>query len=352
MNRASRTANAGDIDLQQAKEINRKPNPTDEEQYQANKAFLKDELPGIDLSSEFIFKAVHKDNRRWLNSVKFYWMVNNVDATKEADRRHWRYKLKQFCDGVSYLPDIRTFSGKVEAINKINLFDAVPLDDFETEYFNDDEDLKLWFMNSVVPHKKLLKNAFNLTVKKDTEIVSFINRLLSKIGLKLKQSRKEGNVKYYCLDAELALDEDRVNILKALDLKRELQLKAQSEAELANQSPIPNYQSPTTNYQSPTTNNLDHIVAALQSATDWGQVAALPQELINEAWGQLTPDDDARLRQLHQQYQQPQPQIFKRFLDQLGRYALISNDGTIAIVQSLLTNETLRLPVNELELVA
>lgn len=230
MNRATKTANAVDIELQQAKEINRKPNPTDEEQYQANKAFLKDELPGIDLSSDFIFKAVHKDNRRWLNSIKFYWMINNIDATKEADRRHWRYKLKQFCDGVSYLPDIRTFSGKVEAINKINLFDAVPLDDFETEYFNDDEDLKLWFKNSVIPHKKLLKNAFNLTVKKDTEIVGFINRLLGKIGLKLKQSRKEGNIKYYCLDAELALDEDRFNVLKALDLRRELQLKVEAEA--------------------------------------------------------------------------------------------------------------------------
>ncbi|WP_414552585.1 plasmid replication protein, CyRepA1 family [Anabaena sp. CCY 0017] len=226
LNKALMTSKADDIPLELAKELNRKPNPTDEEQHQVSKAFLKDELPEVDLTPDFIYKAIYKDNRRWLNSVKLFWMTQNVDATKEADRKHWKYKLKQFCDGVAYLPDIRTYSAKVEAINSINLFEAIPLDDFETEYYNDSEVLKEWFKKSVLPHRKLLKNAFNISVNKDTQVIKFINQMLSKVGIKLKQSRKCDGIKYYSLDAELATDADRAEVLRSLNLKREMQLAA------------------------------------------------------------------------------------------------------------------------------
>ncbi|WP_414528809.1 plasmid replication protein, CyRepA1 family [Nodularia chucula] len=226
LNKALMTSKSDDIPLELAKEINRKPNPTDEEQHQVSKAFLKDELPEVDLNPDFIYKAIYKDNRRWLNSVKLFWMTQNVDATKEADRKHWKYKLKQFCDGVAYLPDIRTYSAKVQAINSINLFEAIPLDDFETEYYNDSEVLKEWFKKSVLPHRKLLKNAFNISVNKDTQVIKFINQMLSKVGIKLKQARKSDGIKYYSLDAELATDADRAEVLRSLDLKREMQLAA------------------------------------------------------------------------------------------------------------------------------
>ncbi|WP_414553092.1 plasmid replication protein, CyRepA1 family [Anabaena sp. CCY 0017] len=239
LNKALKTSKSDDIPLELAKEINRKPNPTDEEQHQVSKAFLKDELPEIGLTPEFIYKAVYKDNRRWLNGVKLFWMTQNVNATQEADRKHWKYKLKQFCDGVAYLPDVRTYSAKVEAINKIGLFEAIPLDDFETEYHDDSEALKEWLKKSVLPHRKLLKDAFNISVNKNTQAIKFINQLLNKVGLKLKQIRKSGDVKYYSLDAELATDADRAEVLRSLDLKREMQLAAPMPEPMPELEPAP-----------------------------------------------------------------------------------------------------------------
>ncbi|MBD2207779.1 hypothetical protein H6G33_36325 [Calothrix sp. FACHB-1219] len=285
LNRATMTANAVDIPLEVAKEISRKPNPTNEEQHQANKAFLKDELPGLELTPEFLFKGVYQDNRFWLNAVKLFWMSQNVDATQEADRKHWKYKLKQFCEGVPYLPDLRTFSTKVEAINKIGIFDAIPLDDFESEYHGNDSTLKEWFKKSVLPQKKLLKTAFNITVNKDTEIITFINRILGKVGIRLKQHRKTNNTKYYKLDSEMILDQDRANVLASLDLKRELQLKKEAE-----QSTL-NTQHSTVNAQQSMLNSQQPMVNGQQfTEADW-----LREECVQDLAVLLNHCEDAEM---------------------------------------------------------
>lgn len=129
----------------------------------------------------------------------------------------WVGSLTHFQKWREFIDDCMNFN-KVLAIKKTRLSDAIPLDDFETEYSNNSEKLKTWFKTSVLPHRKLLKNTFNITVHKDTDIIPFINRLLTKLGLKLKQSRRTADIRYYRLDAELALDEDRLNVLRFLNL--------------------------------------------------------------------------------------------------------------------------------------
>ena len=286
--KASMTAHAADITLDEAKDINRKPNPTDEEKYAATKAFLKEELPEVELTSDFLYKAVYADNRRWLNQVKLFWMCLNIDATKEIDKKHWKHKLKQFADGVAYLPDVKTYSGKVDIINKIGIFEVIRLDDFEHEYSEKDSSIKEWFTQKVLRHKKLIKNAFGITVSENTQIIKFINKLLGKVGLKLKRSRKDtDNITYYKLNEELVLDVDRLAVLEALTRRWELQLTTTVQSEVISQEP---------SATQPDTS--DHEV--IQVENEWLQPGA-----IEEVAADLAACEDSETLQLIRQTEIP-----------------------------------------------
>lgn len=224
--KASMVSHAQDITIEEAKQIDRKTQKTEDEEYQSNKAHLKEELPGIELTQEFIYKAVFADRRRWLNQVKLFWMLQNPEATKETDRKHWKYKLKQFFNTVTCLQDVRTFSTKVDAFIQCNLMGTIKLDDFEAEYYENDSRLKYWFTEILKRNRKsnFIKVAFGITLTKDTQIIRFINKLLGKIGLKLVRSRKgTDDTVYYKLHQESVLDADRIAVLQALTFKYEQQ---------------------------------------------------------------------------------------------------------------------------------
>ena len=62
---------------------------------------------------------------------------------------------------------------------------------------------------------------------------------------------------------------------------------------------------------------VDPVAAALvtlKAASSWDAVLVLEQALINEAWQFLTPDEDVRLRQFHQEHclGQQQPQVLEQ----------------------------------------
>ncbi|HEY9799260.1 MAG TPA: plasmid replication protein, CyRepA1 family [Leptolyngbyaceae cyanobacterium] len=224
--KALMVANAPDITLESAVQIDRKIQKTLEEEYQSTKAHLTEELPEIELTPDFVYKAVFKDGRRWLNQVKLFWMVTNPEATVEADRKHWKYKLKQFSSGVACLHDVRTFSPKVEAIHKSGLLEIVKPDDFTSVYHDQDQGLAQWFNELLKRNRKtkFIKTAFGISITKDTQIIKFINKLLGKIGLKLKKSRQgTDGTNYYKLDSQSAQDPDRIAVLEALKRKYEQQ---------------------------------------------------------------------------------------------------------------------------------
>ncbi len=228
-NDAALTANAKDITPDQAKEILRKPSKTDEESYQASKSLLREELPGLELTPDFLYKAVHKDNRRWLNQAKLYWHVFNLDALKDKDEREWRRKLKQFSEGVVFLPDVRTDTPKVEAILKSGILDWIKLNDLQTEYSNESEGGKE-FVKTCYKNRKLIKTGLGISVKYDAEPIKLANRILDRIGLALTYSSskgaKESRVRYYKLNQELATDSDREAVWNALNQRwQERQLK-------------------------------------------------------------------------------------------------------------------------------
>lgn len=214
------TAQAQDISVEQAQEIKRKPSRTHQEECQASKALLKRELPGVELTPDFLYKAVFKDDRRWLNQVKLFWMVKNPEAVKEMDKREWEYRLKQFSQGVPFLPDVKTYYPKVDAIRKSGIFELVNLGSPEREYSEDMPEVEIFF-KQCLKQQKLIKTALNITVTEQSQPIKLIQRILGRVGLELTNSRTQGRgndkTRYYKLNQELLNDPDRQGVLVALN---------------------------------------------------------------------------------------------------------------------------------------
>lgn len=218
---AASIANADDISLEQAKSIVVKAGATEEERHQATKALLKAELPDIELTPEFVGKAIINDRRRWLDRVKLWWYFTNFEKTKELDRREWRHKLKQFATGVAYLPDVKTFSPKVELIKDLGLFAIIDLSNLEKEYTSSDRDIATFKQKANFLRYRLY-TVFNLTVTPKTDPIKLIGKLLERVGLGLisRQVRVgDERIRYYKIDLKLLCDTDRMAVLRALDTK-------------------------------------------------------------------------------------------------------------------------------------
>jgi hypothetical protein len=221
---ANLTAIAEDIPFEDAQELRRKAARTTEEEHKINKAFLKHDLPELDITSDFVYKSVHKDNGRWLAQAKLYWHLQNREALAHKDEKHWKSKLSQFSKGVTCLWDVRTDTPKVEAIIKSGVLDWVKLDDLEAEYSSESVSGQE-FLKKCLTNRKQLKIALGITVTRESEAIALANRILDRFGLKLAYSRTEkiDKVKrrYYKLDEDSAIDPDRQAVFDALNLKWE-----------------------------------------------------------------------------------------------------------------------------------
>ncbi len=226
INREAATAinEAATIPLDKAKEIKRKPNPTTSELNEASKAFLSDELPGVELTSDFIHDNIIKDRRRSLNAIKLFWKLNNMDAAKFYDEKEYRHKFRQFAShNTVFLPDIKAYYPMLqEAVDSgIKIFIDYILANPDKEYTQDSPEI-LALKQSLLFRRGRLRSHFNLTVTKESKPMALAKRVLNKFGINLKgtQKRVDGKqVWVYQLDLEKLNNPDRLSILQSLDLK-------------------------------------------------------------------------------------------------------------------------------------
>ncbi|MEM6752672.1 MAG: plasmid replication protein, CyRepA1 family [Cyanobacteria bacterium P01_C01_bin.38] len=310
------TANAEDIEVDEAVRIKSKPARTEEENHKATKALLKRELPGVELTPDFIYKVIYKDDRRRLNQIRLFWMAINPDITKELDSQEWRKKLKQFSNGVAYLPDVKTDSHKVEVIQKTGLLNFLnPL-----EEFTKDSPKIQQFIKDCHRHRKKLKSAFGIHLTKNYPAIKLLNRLLERIGLKMgmcRKVKKGSKERYYKLKSEELYDKHRLAVIESLNqkFKNEPSNCTQTQSQQAPQGrhklDISLYNNQTSASQiKPENEVLQDVVSSdknaadfLRGVSDWGEIT-LSQQQINEAWKLLSEPEQARLRSLHAEYEQ------------------------------------------------
>jgi hypothetical protein len=216
---AAAIAKAEDISLDMAQLLKQRSNPTKEQRHQIAKALLKAELPGVELTPEFVYKAVTENRRKWLNAQKLFWYVENPDKVQVMDRREWITHLWKYTNGSVFLPDIRTYSLQVKVVRDLQLFEVIDLSQPEKEYSLDDKAIQK-LMQRARKQSIQIYTAMNLRVTKKTVPIKFINALLARLGLRLNKSRQTHDGKrFYQLDSSLLHDPDRIAVLEALTRK-------------------------------------------------------------------------------------------------------------------------------------
>ena len=222
--RAANIANAEYMPLEVAQALNRNLSLSTEKELQVIKALLKAELPKTELTQTFIHEAILKDRRTWLKQVKLWWMFLNLEKAKKMDRSHWRHKLKQFSEGVPFLPDVKTYYLKAKTISDTGIFDIIDINNLDKEYTA--ESFKELHKKACQPKmRSLLKTALTITASKQISAVQLAGRILGKVAMKLENSRTENlpngkKLRYYKL-VILDLENSRQSILDSLDQRYE-----------------------------------------------------------------------------------------------------------------------------------
>jgi hypothetical protein len=179
---------APDISLEEAQEISRSNKARWPERCQAEKAFLKVRLPGIEDTQLWRWQFVHRvkaKDRSLLSQLENAWLLHNPDDDKYLQRLKWETgKLECFA------PDHNSHWLKREALRKLNI----------TQFLNPE---KCWTNNSPEV-KKLLKDGNRKDAKRilgepGKDGIKYLNKLLGLIGVSLisRRAREEDGKRIY-----------------------------------------------------------------------------------------------------------------------------------------------------------
>jgi hypothetical protein len=213
--------------LEEAKKVINTLGAPKEQKLSAHKTLLEHELPHLNLTPEFVKKAVVDDHRRWLNQQRLFWYHSNLEAVKQIDTDHWLSNLKRFAEGTPFMRDIRSHAPKVDALRKSGIFEFVDVEDCDRVYEGDTPEAKK-FLKQCLKQKDNLQTALNILVTKKSSPISLANRILGRVGLRLEKLTRSNKDKRWRLSADLVNDLDRINVLKAFELRWQM---SQQEAE-------------------------------------------------------------------------------------------------------------------------
>ena len=166
--------NSPDITLEEAQEISRSNKARWPERCQAEKAFLKARLPGIEDTKlwgwEFVHRIRGKDSSL-LNHLENSWLFHNPDEAEYLQKSKW--ELGYF---KSFLPDHDTRWLKLRTLHELKIMQFL---NPENSWTNESPEIK-----------KLLKGGERKGIRKilgepGKDGIKYVNRLLGLIGVKL-----------------------------------------------------------------------------------------------------------------------------------------------------------------------
>ncbi|MBD1930374.1 MULTISPECIES: plasmid replication protein, CyRepA1 family [Cyanophyceae] len=220
---ATALATAKDIPLEEAKRILKTDRSTEEQRFQARKAVLKDRLPGIELTPEFVYKAAIAEHGQWLRQIKLYWSCLNPDKVALLDKKTWFYHLAKI---LPFLPDIRTYSFQVKVLRDLRLLELIE----SGEVLSNSHPQVQQSAQRAFKDRRRIKTALNLTIKlrkpgdaksKGQTPMQIVSRLLERLGVELEQLGYDHKQEewLYGINEEFWHDSDRNGVLRALDEK-------------------------------------------------------------------------------------------------------------------------------------
>jgi hypothetical protein len=195
---------ADDLTEKQYEHLKDKKEKTDRELYQERKHFLQQRY-GIDVTPELI----EKDDNKWHSGIRLhYYATVGRKYLKDRDRRAISSFLK---DGGGWIPSINKASlgAVVGVLDKLGIHDLL----IEGEVFTRQTPKLVEMFDRAKQEWWAIKAILNIKIgEKDTPI-TFVQRLLGKLGLKLTHERRTGSAgaQLHCYRFE-AIDDGREEV--------------------------------------------------------------------------------------------------------------------------------------------
>jgi hypothetical protein len=114
-----------------------------------------------------------------------YYLTHESEYFHVKDQQEWNQQLF-WGEGKVFLPDLKTYTLKVEAMRALGMLQFLELQ----RVFNENDPDLMWLKNVAMQSSKHIKRALGIDLVRGKEAVSgikILNRLLSLLGLKLKQ---------------------------------------------------------------------------------------------------------------------------------------------------------------------
>jgi hypothetical protein len=209
---ATAVAKARDIDYVEYEQLLAKHSLSDVERNQINKYILRQRY-GIEVTPTL---KLQDDKGYYGQLLIHYYLTHESEYFHVRDEQEWHQQLF-WGDGKVFLPDLKTYTLKVEAMRALGMLQFL---EPEREFSENDADLT-WLKNVAIQSSKHIKRALGIDLVKGKESVSgikILSRLFSLLGLKLKQVNN-----IYQIDTE-TLDDGREKIFKIWYQRDELML--------------------------------------------------------------------------------------------------------------------------------
>lgn len=209
---ATAVANAKDIDYVEYEQMLVKHSLTDEERNQINKYVLRQRY-GVEVTP---WLKLQDEQGYYRQLLIHYYLTHESEYFNVRDQQEWHQQLS-WGEGKVFLPDLKTYTLKVEAMRALGMLQFL---EEKCEFTENDPGLIL-LKNVAFQHSKHIKRALGINLigeKEQVSAIKILSRLLNLLGLKLKRLNQ-----VYQIDFE-TLDDGREKIFAVWHQRDELML--------------------------------------------------------------------------------------------------------------------------------
>lgn len=181
--RARRIAESPDISIEDARRILEDMTATSEARFMAEKALLKERLPGVELTPDFVFWCKFEE-RGILSALQNYWMLQHPGCREYLDREAFQKALQY----NTPLWDIHTRSLELDVLRELDLSGFgdffMPL-----EWTADDEEVQALKQRAIAIGSRL-RLALGISATATSDPIYLLRRCLDKLGYHLQGQQR------------------------------------------------------------------------------------------------------------------------------------------------------------------
>ncbi|MBF2064931.1 MAG: DUF3854 domain-containing protein [Calothrix sp. C42_A2020_038] len=224
---ANAVANAKDIDYPEYEKILAKHSYSEQERHQINKYMLRQRY-GVPVTPQL---KMRDDQGYYAQLLIHYHLTHESEYFHLKDKQEWYQQLLSG-DGKVFLPDLKTYTLKVEALRALGMQQFLEPGRRFTEH---DSDL-LRLKNTVIQCSQHIKRVLDINLLRHKEQISeikILSRILNLLGLKLKRTSR-----IYQIDLQTLNDgrEEIFNVWRHRDELMLVSMKVISDTENQNNS--------------------------------------------------------------------------------------------------------------------